>query len=133
MAFTGSADDRQIIRERLETYADAVARQDLDTYLSCWAHDGRRTGAGGECQGHDGLRDHWNGVFGAVDTMAFFVQVASIDVDVDRAAVRSYCLEIMQFRDGNGVKLVGEYTDVLVRRDADWVFAHRDYQVRVTF
>lgn len=133
MAFTGSADDRQRIRERLETYADAVARQDLETYLDCWDRDGRRSGAGGECQGHDGLREHWNGVFGAVETMAFFVQVASIDVDADRAVARSYCLEIMQFRDGDGVKLVGEYTDVLVRRDADWVFAHRDYQVRLTF
>lgn len=133
MAFTGSADDKHIIRERLETYADAVARQDLETYLACWAEDGRRTGAGGECQGKAGLREHWNGIFGAIDKMAFFVQVASIEVDGDHAEVRSYCLELMEFRDGNGAKIVGEYADELVCNAGEWVFAHRDYQVKMTF
>lgn len=133
MAFTGNDTDLRQIRERLETYADSVTRKDLDGYLSCWAPDGRRTGAGGECQGHDGLREHWNGIFSAVGTMAFFVQLASIDVDADRAAVRSYCLELMEFTDGNSAKLVGEYTDELVRDASGWVFARRDYQVRMTF
>jgi uncharacterized protein (TIGR02246 family) len=133
MAFTGPSEDRQAIRELLETYADAVARKDLETYLSCWTSDGRRTGAGGECQGTDGLRDHWNSIFGTIEKMAFFVQIASIAADADRATVRSYCLEIMDFSDGNGVKLVGEYADELVRSASGWQFAHRDYQVRMTF
>jgi uncharacterized protein (TIGR02246 family) len=133
MAFSGPTDDRQAIRELLETYADAVARKDLETYLGCWAEEGRRTGAGGECQGKTGLREHWNGIFGAIEKMAFFVQIASIAVDGDRAAVRSYCLEIMNFSDGNGAKLVGEYTDELIRYAGQWLFAHRDYQVRMTF
>jgi uncharacterized protein (TIGR02246 family) len=133
MALTGPSEDRQAIRELLETYADATSRKDLETYLACWSKDGRRTGAGGECQGKTGLREHWNGIFGAIDKMAFFVQVASIAVDGEHAAVRSHCLEIMDFRDGNGVKLVGEYTDELVRIAGKWLFAHRDYQVRMTF
>ncbi len=133
MAFTGSDDVKTKIRERLETYADAVTRKDLEIYLACWAEAGRRTGAGGECQGRTGLSNHWNEIFGAIEKMAFFVQVASIAVDGDHAAVRSYCLEIMDFRDGNSAKLVGEYTDELVHTDGDWLFAHRDYQVRMTF
>jgi uncharacterized protein (TIGR02246 family) len=133
MAFTGFDDDKTAIRERLETYADAVTRKDLEAYLTCWTPDGRRTGAGGQCQGTAGLRDHWHGVFGAIEKMAFFVQPASIAVEGDRASVRSYCLEIVDRSDGNCTKLVGEYVDELVRIDDAWLFAHRDYQVRMTF
>jgi ketosteroid isomerase-like protein len=133
MAFTGPAQDRQSVRERLELYSDAVVRQDIEAYLACWAEDGRRTGAGGECQGIDELRTHWGEVFGAVEKMAFFIQVAAIEVDGDRALARSNNLEIMQFRDGNAMRLVGEYTDELRRDAGEWVFTHRDYQVQLTF
>jgi ketosteroid isomerase-like protein len=133
MAYTGSLDDRQLIRERLETYSDAVMRQDLDTYLACWTGDARRLGAGGECTGKDELRAHWHGVFQAVEQMAFFTQLASITVDGNRAETRSYCLEIMKLRDGNTRQLVGAYTDELVRLDGDWLFAQRNYRVALNF
>jgi ketosteroid isomerase-like protein len=113
MAFTGPADDRQKIRERLETYADAVMRQDLETYLACWTQDIARTGAGGECKGREKLRAHWGAVFGPIEQMAFFTQVASIAVD-------------------NSRRLVGEYADELVRVDDDWLFSHRHYRVAMT-
>ena len=47
MAFSGPAEDRELIRELLAGYADAVTRQDLDGYLSCWTEDAIRTGPGG--------------------------------------------------------------------------------------
>jgi ketosteroid isomerase-like protein len=133
MAYTGSLDDRQLIRERLETYSDAVMRQDLDAYLACWTGDARRLGAGGECAGKDELRAHWHGVFQAVEQMAFFTQLASITVDGNRAETRSYCLEIMKLRDGNTRQLVGAYADELVRLDGDWLFAQRNYRVALDF
>ena len=132
MAFTGPADDRQKIRERLETYADAVMRQDLEAYLACWTQDGARTGAGGECKGREELRAHWGAVFGPIEQMAFFTQVASIAVDGDRASVRSHCLEMLRLADDNSRRLVGEYADELVRVDDDWLFSHRHYRVAMT-
>ncbi len=133
MAFIGSHEDKTSIRERLETYGDAVARQDLESYLACWAANGRRTGAGGECQGTEELRAHWGGVFGAIEQMAFFTQIAAIEVDGDLATVRSSCLEVLKFRDGTGTQLVGEYADQLVRVEGAWLFAHRHYEVAMTF
>jgi ketosteroid isomerase-like protein len=133
MAFTGSDEDKTSIRERLDTYGDAVARQDLESYLACWTGDGRRTGAGGECQGTAGLRAHWGGVFGSIEQMAFFTQIAAIEIHGDRATVRSSCLEVLKFRDGNSTQLVGEYADDLVRVAGDWLFAHRHYEVAMTF
>ena len=51
MPFTGPAEDRELIRELLACYADAVTRQDLDAYLDCWTDDARRSGPGGDCSG----------------------------------------------------------------------------------
>jgi ketosteroid isomerase-like protein len=132
MAFTGPREAVHEIRELHETYSDAVIRQDLEAYLACWSEDGRRTGTGGEASGKAELRAHWNGIFGAIEQMAFFPQLASISVDGDRANARSYCLEFMKFRDGNGTQVVGEYTDELVNVGGAWVFSHRDYRVMMT-
>lgn len=132
MAFTGPREARQDIRDLHETYGDAVVRQDLETYLACWSEDGRRTGAGGECNGKAELRSHWTGIFRAVEQMAFFPQLASIAVDGQHATARSYCLEFMKLRDGSSRQVVGEYTDELVSVDGDWVFSHRHYQVILT-
>jgi ketosteroid isomerase-like protein len=120
MAFSGRVVDKQLIRERFEIYSDAVTRQDLDTYLACWAANCRRTGVGGERDGKDKLRAHWHGIFGALEQMVFFTQMASLSVDGDSAAARSYCLEILKLNDGHTRQLVGEYDDELVRVDGDW-------------
>lgn len=132
MAFTGPREAIQDIRELHETYSDATVRQDLETYLACWSDDGRRTGEGGECTGKAELQAHWKGIFRAIEQMAFFVQLASITVDGDRADARSYCLEFMTFRDGSGRQVVGQYTDELVSVDGVWVFSHRHYEVMMT-
>ena len=86
----------------------------------------------GEAAGKAELLAHWKGIFGAIEKMAFFTQLASISVDGARADARSYCLEFMKFRDGNGTQVVGEYTDELVNVDGAWAFSHRHYQVMMT-
>jgi ketosteroid isomerase-like protein len=133
MAFTGSFEDKQRIRELFDTYSDAVTRQDVERYLACWTEGCRRTGSGGECCGKAELRAHWEGSFQAIDKMAFFTQAASITVDGNHATAESYCLEILRLRDGIGRQLVGHYTDELIRSDGDWFFAQRHYEVVLTF
>jgi uncharacterized protein (TIGR02246 family) len=133
MAFIGSPEDKRLIRELLETYGDAVTRQDLDAYLACWTDDGRRTGAGGECAGKDELLAHWHGNFEAIEQMAFFTQLASIIVDGDRAFVRSYCIEVIAPKVGDTRQLVGEYEDELVRVDDGWLFSQRSYRVALRY
>jgi ketosteroid isomerase-like protein len=129
MPFTGPVEDRELIRELLAAYADAVTRQDLDGYLTCWHEAGRRSGPGGDCTGTAELRAQWQGVFGAVTQMAFFAQAGAIEIDGDVAAVRSHCLEVIRLADGNTRQVVGEYTDSVVRVDGRWVFAERAYTV----
>ena len=129
MAFIGSVEDRLKIRERMDSYSDAVFRADLDDYLACWSEDATRSGFGGSCQGKPELRAHWHQVFQMLDRMTFFTQTAAIEVDGDRATTRSYCREILVLKDGAIRKLIGVYDDELVRDGDDWLFARRNYAV----
>jgi ketosteroid isomerase-like protein len=129
VAFVGSIEDRLKIRERIDTYSDAVFRADLEDYLACWCDDGVRSGSGGECRGKAALREHWIGIWQVLQRMGFFPQVAAIEVDGDRATARSYCLEILHLKEGPIRRLVGMYTDELARENGEWLFARRNYEV----
>lgn len=127
--FTGPAEDRLKIRERLDSYSDAVCRQDLADYLACWTEDGERLGEGGECRGIEALRTHWDGIWQALERMAFLTQIGAIEVDGNRARTRSYCREILLFKNGATHRLVGVYEDELHRVDGTWLFSRRNYRV----
>ncbi|AKK27833.1 nuclear transport factor 2 family protein [Mycobacterium sp. EPa45] len=129
--FSGPIDDRLAIRERFDSYSDAVTRQDLDDYLDCWTNDGERYGSGGECRGLDELRTHWRGIWKALSHMAFMTQIGAIVVDGTTATARSYCLEQLRFHDGTTRQLVGAYDDELRRVDGVWRFSVRRYRVLI--
>src|ERR1700742_2004986 len=129
--FSGPIDDRLSIRERFDSYSDAVTRCALDDYLDCWAEDGVRLGEGGEAWGTEGLRAHWNGIWKVLSQMVFVTQIGAIEVDGDRASARSYCLETLRFRDGSVHQLIGTYEDRLRRADGVWRFSERRYRVLV--
>jgi ketosteroid isomerase-like protein len=127
--FSGPVEDRLKIRERIDSYCDAVSRSALDDYLACWTEDGARLGEGGECRGIAELRTHWYGIWQVLSKMAFMAQVGAIEVTGDDARARSYCLEIMQFRGGGTHRLIGTYDDKLRRVDGEWLFYERNYRI----
>ncbi|WP_319433810.1 nuclear transport factor 2 family protein [Mycobacterium sp. RTGN5] len=127
--FSGPIEDRLSIRERFDSYSDAVTRQALDDYLDCWTEDGARFGDGGECEGIEALGQHWHGIWKMLSQMVFMTQVGSIVVDGATATTRSYCLETLQLRDGTSRQLIGAYDDELRRIDGVWRFSVRRYRV----
>lgn len=129
--FSGPIEDRLGIRELFDSYGDAVTRNALDDYLACWTEDGTRLGEGGECEGIEGLRAHWNGIWTVLSQMVFVTQIGAIEVDGDHASARSYCLETMRFRDGSTHQLIGTYEDQVRRVDGRWRFSQRRYRVLV--
>lgn len=129
--FSGPIEDRLAIRERFDSYSDSVTRQALDDYLDCWTEDGARFGSGGECQGIEALRAHWDEIWKALSQMAFMTQVGSIVVEGTTASARSYCLETLRFHDGTTRQLVGTYDDELRRVDDAWKFSTRRYRILI--
>jgi ketosteroid isomerase-like protein len=129
MAFTGTPEDRQQIRERLEAYADAVFRRDLEAWLGNWSADCVWTVAGAEFRGKVALQAQWTQTWATLKKMAFFTEVGAIEASGDRARARCYCREILLLKDGGVRKVVGVYEDELVREQGVWLFARRDYRL----
>lgn len=129
MAFEGSLEDRQLIRERFGAYSDATFRRDVEAWLACWTQDGVRAQGGAERRGKPALRAFWDKAWEPLERMAFFSEIGAIEVDGDRATARSYCREILALKGGGVRKVVGVYDDELVRENGAWLFARRVYQL----
>lgn len=130
MAFTGPMEDRLLIRELYDTYADTGSRGDREGWLGCFAQDARWKSHYFDLQGLDAIAEKYDEIMGDVTDTVFFVQIGSIEVDGDTAKVRMQQAESLQSSNGSTYDLVGEYNDVCVRRDGRWWFKEKIYLVK---
>lgn len=131
MPFTGPIEDRLLIRELYNGYADAAFRSDRQAWLDCWADDGQWTTGFGTVSGKHALNAQWDAILKTFSSMAFFTELGAIEVSGERASGRAYCREILNLPDGRIRKFVGRYDDELVRENGAWRFARRDYKVLI--
>jgi uncharacterized protein (TIGR02246 family) len=128
--FSGSVEDRLAIRERIESYNDAVFRKDADDWAECWAEDAEWAVGEHRASGRAAIRDLWVKLMQGFDAAAMYVAHGSVAVDGDNCQSRSYMLEMLKGADGTERLVSGRYDDTL-RRDADgaWRFVSRSYAV----
>jgi len=127
--FSGPAEDRLAIRERIEAYSDAVFRHDAEDWIDCWAEDGVWRLPGTEVSGKANIKAAWIGAMGGFAMAGFFANPGAIEIDGDRAKVRVYTQEILALKAGGIRKIVGAYDDELVKQDDAWRFTSRRYHV----
>lgn len=129
MGFSGPLEDRLLIRERMNAYADAAFRADREAWLASWDEDCLWVALGQEHRGKPALRAQWDQLWAGLRKMTFFTEVGAIEAAGDRATARCYCREILVLADGGVRKMVGAYDDELVRRNGVWLFASRRYEL----
>lgn len=129
MPFTGPIEDRMLIRERMSAYADSMFSQDLEGWLSHFTEDIAWRFGDSAMHGRDELRASWPNLWAPLKAMGLFIEVGSTEVEGDRAKAKCYSRQIFFHKDGKVVKLVGLYTDELVRQDGQWLFASREFQM----
>ena len=129
MAFEGPIEDRLAIRERIDTYCDAVFRKNADDWIACWAEEGVWRLPGSEVSGRDAIKAAWIGAMSRYALAGFFASAGHIKVDGDTAQVRAYTQEFLQGTDGSYIKIIGAYDDTLVKRGGAWLFTSRTYTV----
>lgn len=127
MAFTGPVEDRLAIRELYGTYGDSSWRGDRDTWIACFADDGRWTSHFFDVAGRDALLETWDGLWKDWDAVAFLGEIGAIAVDGDDARARSYAREVVKMKSGSIFKLCGHYADTLRKVAGEWKFVHRLY------
>jgi len=133
MSNTGSAEDRLAIRELLDLYADAVNQRDAEAWGATWSEDSEwnlTVVPGMECiKGREAIVSGW------VESMKLFpfvhmlCSVGNINVDGDRATMRSYTAEVAVLQNGEEIRPRGQYDDELVKVNGQWLFKRRAFKV----
>ena len=131
MAFTGPLEDRMLIRELYDRYADSGWRGDREAWIDCFTADGAWTSHLFDCAGHDALRTEWDKLWADFESLAFQCEIGAIEVDGDTARARSYAREIVQPKQAPIFKLAGRYEDQLRREHGEWRFSRRDYTLMI--
>lgn len=131
MPFTGSAEDRLAIRELIEAYADAVTRRDAAAWGEVWAEDAEWSLPDypqmGTTHGRDAIVATWIEAMKLYPGIMFAAWPGAIEIDGERAAVRSYTSEVYD-QDGMTMRDRGVYDDVCVKRGGRWLFASRSFR-----
>ncbi|MCJ2180865.1 nuclear transport factor 2 family protein [Novosphingobium album (ex Hu et al. 2023)] len=128
MPFTGPREDRDAIRELYATYGDASTCGDTERFLACFAEDGQWNTHIFQRTGKAELRAQWDQLWAGFERVGFLGEVGSIEVEGDAACCRCVAREIVLLKTGGVYKLIGQYTDRLVRQNGAWLFAQRDYR-----
>ena len=131
MPFTGPAQDRFAIRDLLDAYADAVTQRDGAAWGATWAGDPEWTLLDfpeiGTIKGRDAIVATWTEAMKGFPGLVFQAWPGSIEIDGDRAAVRSYTSEVYD-QAGITKRDRGVYDDVCVRVDGQWRFERRAFR-----
>jgi ketosteroid isomerase-like protein len=131
MPYTGPFEDRLAIRELLETYADAVTRRDAGDWGATWAQDAEWSLPDypeiGTTKGREAIVAMWIEAMKAYPGIMFEAWPGSIEIDGDRAVMRSYTSEVYD-HDGVTMRDRGVYEDTCVKIDGRWLFASRSFR-----
>jgi uncharacterized protein (TIGR02246 family) len=135
MNFSGPLEDRIAIRELLETFADATAREDVELLATCWVDDSVWVTPQGREEGKESIVASWEKYTEAyrrgtgVIYRATFYQPAAIRIDGDTATGTTY-FSVVTFTD-QGVApnvFAGAYAEEYAKVDGRWRFRSRQYQ-----
>ena len=127
MPFTGPIEDRMLIRERMSAYAESMFSQDLEGWLSHFTEDVAWRFGANTMHGREELKASWPNLWNPLKAMGYFTEVASIEVEGDKARAKCYSRQIFFHKDGKVVKVVGLYRDELVKRGGEWLFSAREF------
>jgi ketosteroid isomerase-like protein len=132
MSFTGSIEDRLAIRELLDCYADGVNQRDADCWGSTWAE--QSVWKLPVVPGMENVTGKANIVAAWKSSMELFpfvfmaISVGHIAIDGDKATVRSYTSEVAKMQDGTELRPRGQYDDIVVKINGQWLFQERSFQ-----
>ena len=141
MPYSGPLEDRILIRELIEAYADAVMIRDADAWGAVWAEDAYWSLP--EVPGHEEFIGRKAIVKGWVDSMTQYASMTdyaepmiyiatpgAIEVDGNTATARVYTSEIYkELASGEELRVRGQYDDALRKTDGQWLFTRRIYKI----
>lgn len=127
----GSVEDRLEIRELVETFAAGAMRLDSETWGSTWAEDGSwmLPSLDVPVQGKDNIVAIFEEKMAYVESMSMISFPSALDFDGDSARGKCYCRELIYPKGADQRVIIGCFDDEYVKRDGQWYFLSRTYEV----
>lgn len=127
----GSVEDRLAIRELMETFAVGAMHCDAAIWGPTWAEEGswKLPSMEQAATGRDNVIAAFNEKMAYVDYMSMISFPHDLKIEGDRASGRCYCRELIYPKAGGRLVVVGYFEDELVKRDGQWLFLSRVYNV----
>lgn len=133
MATKGTVEDRLAIRELLEQYADGVNQRSAEIWGATWTEDSEWNlpvvPGMEEVKGRQKIVDGW---LESMKLFPFVHMVATpgeLRFDGDTCYARTYTAEVAVMQDGTEIRPRGQYDDVIVKENGEWLFKKRSFQV----
>lgn len=131
MTSMGTTDDRFAIRELLDRYADGVNQRSAEIWGSTWAEDSEWNlpvvPGYEEVKGKANIVDAWVASMKLFPFVHMMCSVGQTQFDGARCQLRSYTAEVAEMADGTVIRPRGQYDDVVVKQDGEWLFEKRSF------
>ncbi len=138
MPDTMTPEDKVAVMNLIADYAFKFDGGDLDGYVDNFAPDGVFDGSSGRYEGRDAIRAYVGGILanrppGTKGGLRHVMGIPSIEGDSERCRAVTYVMIPGQTDDGRiQVRMVGTYTDDIVKIDGRWRFAVRHIRMALT-
>jgi hypothetical protein len=128
---TGPVEDRLAIRELIETFAVGAMHVDPDIWGSTWAEDGawKLPSLEEPAVGKANILATFDEKLAYVEFMSMVAFPAELVIDGDRATGKAYSRELIYTKGGEQKVVIGYFDDEYVKREGQWYFLSRTFNI----
>ena len=122
-------EDELALRSLMARYIDAVNRNDADAWIATWAEDGEWNVLGQPVTGRENILALWQQMMSGFEFALMLPSSCLFSINGDTASGHWYLHEYLRDREGTGSTVLSRYLDSYVKRDGQWLFQSRQYNM----
>lgn len=107
--------------------ADAVWRKDRAAFVACFLPHGEWKVAGSHLRGHEALGDGFDAFLALNERVLMSFAAPILSFEKDHLSGRTYTIEHIKTRDGDGASSIGIYYERFVEVGGEWRFQWRHF------
>ena len=127
--FLGSESDRLALRELIDSYGDAVMRNDPESWIDMWTDNATWIFRDRTITGRSDILNTWKRAMEGFREVLFMAQPGSVVVDGNRATMVTHTFEHLVLANGTSKLQAGIYSDEAIKADK-WRFVSRQFSPR---